>query len=108
MSNFDEIKFFQFKLTRLCDFEKILDFLNMYTYSLSYQIAMVFWEFFPKKRACTFKKSQAGLNRIIIVTKNAIWKNFGYVRQNFVLITFLLNNNFVAQTVFEITDIWFM
>ena len=49
-----------------------------------------------------------GLNGIIIVTINAIWKNFGYVRQNFVLITFLLNNNFVAQIVFEIIDIWFM
>ena len=55
-----------------------------------------------------YKIKSSGLNGIIIVIINAIWKNFGYVRQNFVLITFLLNNNFVAQIVFEIIDIWFM
>ena len=62
---------------------------------------------FPAKKGMYFQKVP-GLNRIIIVTVNAFLMNFGYVRQNFVLITFLLNNNFVAQTVFEITDIWFM
>ena len=49
-----------------------------------------------------------GLNGIIIEVMNAIWMIFVYVRQNFTPVKFLLNNNFVAQTVFEITDIWFM
>ena len=48
-----------------------------------------------------------GLNKILILTINAIWMNFGYVRQN-VLITFFINKTYVGQTVFEQTDIWFM
>ena len=58
---------------------------------------------FRPKKGKYFQKVP-GLNEIIIVTINAIWMNFGYVR----LITFFINKTFVGQTVFEETDIWFM
>ena len=41
-------------------------------------------------------------------TIHNIAMSFGYVRQNFALVTFLLNKFFVAQAVFELIDIKFM
>ena len=41
-------------------------------------------------------------------TINDIAMSFGYVRQNFALVTFLQNNFFVAQAVFELIGITFM
>ena len=41
-------------------------------------------------------------------TINDIAMSFEYVRQNFALVTFLLNKFFVAQAVFELIGIRFM